>query len=57
MAELLSTLIIGDIPDKEYKSSMVDDLSLKLQLGSLDGAGGVLGYAGIRDGDKYQTYH
>lgn len=49
MAELLSTLIIGDIPDKEYKGSMVDDPSLNLQLGSLDGAGGVLGYAGIRE--------
>lgn len=52
MAELLSTLIIGDIPDEEYKGTMVDDLSLNLELGSLDGGGGVLGHAGIREWRK-----
>jgi len=49
MAELLSTLIIGDIPDEEYKGNIVDDLSLNLELGSLDGEGNVLGHAGIRE--------
>ena len=46
---VLSTLIIGDIPDEEFKGSIIDDLSLNLELGSLDGKGNVLGHAGIRE--------
>ena len=49
MAELLSTLIISDIPDEEYKGNIVDDLYLNLELGSLDGGGNVLGHASIRE--------
>jgi hypothetical protein len=47
MADLLSTLIISDLPDEKYKGNIIDDLSLELEIGSLDGTGGVLGNAGV----------
>ena len=45
MADLLSTLIISDMPDEKYKGNIIDDLSLELEIGSLDGTGGALGNA------------
>jgi len=47
MADLLSTLIIGDLPDAKYKGNMVDDLSLELEITTGDGSGGRLGSANI----------
>ena len=47
MADLLSTLIIGDLPDAKYKGNMVDDLSLELEITTGDGSGGRLGGANI----------
>ena len=47
MADLLSTLIIGDLPDVKYKGNMVDDLSLELEITTGDGSGGRLGNANI----------
>ena len=47
MADLLSTLIISDMPDEKYKGNIIDDLSLELEIGSLDGTGGYLGNAGV----------
>ena len=45
MADLLSTLIIGDLPDVKYKGNMVDDLYLELEITTGDGSGGRLGNA------------
>ena len=47
IVELLTALIIADVPDKKYKGNMIDDLSLDLEIGSVDGSGGVLGNAGV----------
>ena len=47
MADLLSTLIIGDLPDAKYKGNMIDDLSLELEITTGDGSGGHLGSAFI----------
>ena len=47
MADLLSTLIIGDLPDAKYKGNMIDDLSLELEITIGDGSWGRLGSAFI----------
>lgn len=47
MADMLSTLIIGDMPDEKYKGNMIDDLSLELEIITGDGTGGRLGAANV----------
>ena len=49
MADLLSTLIIGDTPDTKVKGQSIDDLYLKLDIQSMDGSGGRLGAAWVEN--------
>lgn len=47
MADLLSTLIIEDIPDSIVEGQSIDDLSINIQTGPIDGERGTLGAAWI----------
>lgn len=57
-ADLLSTIIVGDIDDAQVpgfgilRSNIVDDLRIDAYLSDIDGSGGVLGQAGPR---SYRT--
>ena len=48
MSELLSTLIIADIPDEKYKGNVIDDIYMNLQMGDLDGKGKIVGSASVQ---------
>lgn len=45
-ADLLSTIILGDITDVFYNGQVIDDVRIDATLTDIDGAGGILGQAG-----------
>ncbi|MCX2722081.1 leishmanolysin-related zinc metalloendopeptidase [Roseibium salinum] len=45
-ADLLSTIILGDITDVYYNGAVIDDIRIDATLTDIDGTGGILGQAG-----------
>ena len=45
-SELISDLIVGDIPDVFYRGKIIDDIRIDAKLTDIDGVGGILGQAG-----------
>ncbi|WP_428673778.1 leishmanolysin-related zinc metalloendopeptidase [Roseibium sp.] len=45
-ADLLSTIITGDIQDVFFRGKIIDDVKIEAKLSDIDGTGGILGQAG-----------
>ena len=49
MAELISTLIVGDIKDTKYRGNFIDDINIELSLQTIDDEGRGKGWSQIID--------
>lgn len=45
-ADLLSSIILSDIPDVFFRGKVIDDIKIDAKLSAIDGPGGILGQAG-----------
>jgi hypothetical protein len=45
-ADLISSIILGDVADVFYRGKTIDDIKITAELVEIDGAGGILGQAG-----------
>ncbi len=45
-ADLISTIITGDLPDVFFRGKTIDDVRIEAEITEIDGSGGILGQAG-----------